>query len=90
MDSAEKEKEENIEKIRMALKYERLNSKKVPVIREIKRISKEGQRAYVKKNEIKKVKNNFGIAVISTSKGVMTGKEAHKMGLGGEYICEVW
>jgi small subunit ribosomal protein S8 len=90
LDSAEKEKDGNIEKIRMVLKYERVNSKKIPVISAIRRISKEGQRAYVKKGEIKKVKNNFGIAVISTSKGVMTGKDAYKQGLGGEYICEVW
>jgi small subunit ribosomal protein S8 len=90
LESAEKEKGEKFDKIKVGLKYERRNSQRIPVISEIKRVSREGQRAYVKKGEIRKVKNNFGIAVISTSKGVMTGKEAFKKGLGGEFICEVW
>jgi small subunit ribosomal protein S8 len=80
-----------IDKIKMVLKYDKAgNNKKIPAITEITRISKEGKRIYLKKDEIKKVKNGFGISIISTSKGVMTGKEARKMGLGGEYICEVW
>lgn len=90
LESVEKEKGDKFEKILINLKYERVNSKRIPVISEIRRVSKEGQRSYVKKNEIKKVKNNFGISIISTSKGVMTGKEAYKKGLGGELICEVW
>ncbi|MFA5777149.1 MAG: 30S ribosomal protein S8 [Parcubacteria group bacterium] len=83
--------ESKFDRIRIVLKYEKVgNNKKIPVITEIKRVSKEGKRIYLKKDEIKKIKNGFGIAVISTSKGVMTGKEARKLGLGGEYICEVW
>lgn len=85
------EKESRFSKIRMVLKYEKIgNNKKKPLINEIKRVSKEGKRIYVKKEEIKKIKNGFGIAVISTSRGVMTGSEARKLGLGGEYICEIW
>jgi len=56
----------------------------------IKRISKPGQRVYIKKGNISKVLNDCGVAVVSTSRGVMTGIEARKNGLGGEIICEVW
>ena len=59
-------------------------------ISEIKRISKPGQRSYVKKDKVQKVLNNYGIAIISTPKGVMTNIEARKVGVGGEIICEVW
>ena len=59
-------------------------------ISEIKRISKPGQRSYVKKDKVQKVLNNYGIAIISTPKGVMTNIEARKIGVGGEIICEVW
>ncbi|HEY5714239.1 MAG TPA: 30S ribosomal protein S8 [Candidatus Gracilibacteria bacterium] len=55
----------------------------------LKRISKPGQRIYVKYDEVRKVLNGFGIAVISTSKGLMTGYEARAQKLGGEYVCEV-
>jgi small subunit ribosomal protein S8 len=82
---------DKIDKIKMVLKYEKIgNNKKIPVITEVTRVSKEGKRIYLKKDEIKKVKNGFGISIVSTSKGVMTGKEARKLGLGGEYVCEVW
>lgn len=78
--------------IKIELKY---NSKEgvrtlVPAIRSIKRISKEGQRIYVSKERIRSVKNGSGIAILSTSKGVVTGEEARKNGVGGELICEVW
>lgn len=63
---------------------------RLPVIHEIRRVSREGRRVYAKKGEIHKVKNGYGVAVVSTSKGVMSGEDAHKKGLGGEYICEVW
>lgn len=56
----------------------------------LKRISKPGQRIYVKKDELKPVLNGYGIGIISTPKGVMTTMEARKTGLGGELICEVW
>ncbi len=56
----------------------------------IKKISKPGQRVYIKKGEVSKVLNGCGISIISTSKGVMTNIEARKNGLGGEIICEIW
>jgi len=75
----------------IGLKYDVVsNTQKDPAIREIKRISKQGQRMYTKKSEIKQVKSGYGIAIISTSKGLMTGEKARKSGLGGEIICEVW
>ncbi|EKD49499.1 MAG: hypothetical protein ACD_63C00123G0002 [uncultured bacterium] len=91
IDSVAKEGEDTATKVRIQLKYENIsNNKKVPVIRGIRRVSREGQRIYVKKNEIKSVKSGYGISVVSTSRGVMTGEDARKKGLGGEVICEVW
>jgi small subunit ribosomal protein S8 len=69
------------------LKYDKLT--KVPAIREIKRISKPGLRQYKSSNDIPRVKNGLGIAVVSTSKGVMTDKQARKENVGGEVICTV-
>jgi len=77
--------------LKVKLRYDKVSrTRKEPAIREIKRISKEGQRRYIKHDEIRKVKNGIGLAIISTSQGVMAGDEAYKKGLGGEYICEVW
>ncbi|MDD2767042.1 MAG: 30S ribosomal protein S8 [Candidatus Moranbacteria bacterium] len=73
------------------LKYTQVSpTKKAPAIQELTRVSKQGCRIYVKKSEIKKVKNGYGIAIVSTSEGIMTGTEAYRRGLGGEYICKVW
>lgn len=55
-----------------------------------KRISKPGQRIYIKKGEIKKVRHGLGIMILSTSKGIMTGEEARKLNLGGELLCEIY
>jgi len=57
---------------------------------EVKRISKPGQRIYVKSSEIKKVHGGLGVAIVSTPKGILTGEEAIKQKLGGELICEVY
>lgn len=57
---------------------------------EVKRISKPGQRIYVKASEIKKVNGGLGVAIVSTPKGILTGEEAIKQKLGGELICEVY
>ncbi|GAB4285104.1 MAG: 30S ribosomal protein S8 [Candidatus Dojkabacteria bacterium] len=62
----------------------------VPAIRELKRISKPGIRKYRGYREIKPVKNGLGISIFSTPKGVITGAEAVKSKVGGEYICEVY
>src|SRR5690554_919069 len=73
--------------IRIDLKYGK-NSEKV--ISGIKRISKPGLKVYVKSDEIPRVLGGLGIAVLSTSKGIMTDKEARKENVGGEVICYVW
>ena len=91
VETVSKEKVDSFEVIKIGLKYHRVsNTQKNPAIKEIKRVSKEGQRIYIKNKEIRAVKNNFGIAIISTPQGVMTGFAAKKAGLGGEIICEVW
>ncbi|MDY0256665.1 30S ribosomal protein S8 [Gudongella oleilytica] len=73
--------------IRIDLKYGK-NSEKV--ISGIKRISKPGLKVYVKSDEIPRVLGGLGIAVLSTSKGIMTDKQARKENVGGEVICYVW
>ncbi len=74
-------------KVRVYLKYGKDYEK---VITGIKRISKPGLRVYVNKDEIPRVLGGLGIAVISTSQGVLTDKEARKEGVGGEVLCYVW
>ncbi|TGE33077.1 30S ribosomal protein S8 [Desulfosporosinus sp. Sb-LF] len=73
--------------IRMYLKY---GPNRERVITGLKRISRPGLRVYAKKDEIPKVLGGLGIAVISTSKGIMTDKNARKEGLGGEVISYIW
>lgn len=73
--------------LRISLKY---GADKERVITGLKRISKPGLRVYCKKDEIPKVLNGLGIAVISTSTGLLVDREARKTGLGGEVICYVW
>ncbi len=73
--------------IEITLKYSEDNTK---VISGIKRISKPGLRIYASKDEIPKVLNGLGIAIISTSKGIMTDKNARKTNVGGEVLCYVW
>lgn len=73
--------------IRVFLKYGRNDER---VITNLKRISKPGLRAYVKADEVPKVLNGLGIAIISTSEGVLTDKEARERNIGGEVIAYVW
>ena len=61
-----------------------------PVIEKIERVSKPGLRIYKSKDEIPRVMNGLGIAIVSTSHGVMTGKQARKQGFGGELLCNVY
>ncbi len=61
-----------------------------PAITSLKKISTPGRRVYVNKNELPRVLNNLGIAIISTPRGLMTNKEAKKQGIGGEVICEIY
>ena len=73
--------------IRMYLKY---GPNRERVITGLKRISRPGLRVYAKKDEVPKVLGGLGIAVISTSQGIMTDREARKQGLGGEVLCYIW
>ncbi|BCG48441.1 16S ribosomal protein S8p [Citrifermentans bremense] len=70
--------------------YLKFIDEKEPVINEIKRISKPGGRVYVNSDKIKQVKNGLGVAILSTSKGLVTDKTAREMGIGGEVLCTVW
>lgn len=73
--------------LRVYLKY---IDEKDPVINEIKRISKPGGRVYKKSEDIPVVKNGLGVAILSTSKGIITDIAARKAGVGGEVICTIW
>lgn len=73
--------------IRIQLKYGQVGER---VITGLKRISKPGMRVYAAKEELPKVLNGLGISIISTSKGILTDKQARNEGVGGEVICYVW
>ncbi|QSQ08981.1 30S ribosomal protein S8 [Koleobacter methoxysyntrophicus] len=73
--------------IKIYLKY---GPNKERVITGLKRISKPGLRVYAKKDEIPRVLGGLGIAILSTSKGIMTDKNARKEGIGGEVLCYIW
>ncbi len=73
--------------IKIALKYDPIS--KLPVIRNLKRFSKPGLRQYFGANDMPRVINGLGIAIVSTSKGVITGKEAKKNNVGGEVLCTI-
>jgi small subunit ribosomal protein S8 len=75
------------EVLRVYLKYP--DAKKT-VMTDIQRVSKPGRRVYVKSEKIPQVLNGYGISILSTSKGVMTDKEARELSLGGELLCNVW
>jgi small subunit ribosomal protein S8 len=73
--------------LRVYLKY---IDEKESIFNELKRISKPGGRVYVKGDKVPKVKNGLGIAILSTSKGIVSDKVAREFGIGGELICTVW
>ena len=73
--------------IKIYLKY---TEKKEPVLTGLKRVSKPGLRIYVQREEIPRVYGGLGIAVVSTSKGVMTGHQAWRQKIGGELLCYIW
>ena len=80
--------EDGIKKtIKIELKY---TPEKDSIITEIRRVSKPGCRVYVNKNEIPRVKGGLGISILSTSRGIMTGIQARRSGVGGELICTIW
>jgi Ribosomal protein S8 len=77
----------SVSMLRLSMKY---GQNKERVITGLKRISKPGLRVYCQKEEIPKVLNGLGIAIISTSKGIVTDREARKIGVGGEVLCYLW
>jgi small subunit ribosomal protein S8 len=81
------EEEGNKHRLVVKLKYTRDRRR---VISGIKRVSKPGRRVYADKDSIPKVLGGMGVAVISTSQGLLSGQEARKRGVGGEVICTVW
>jgi small subunit ribosomal protein S8 len=74
--------------IKIALKYDAVS--KEPAIKSLERISRPGLRQYAKPSEIRRVQNGLGIAIVSTSKGVMTDKEARVQNVGGEVMCNIY
>ena len=72
----------------ISLKYK--GKSRQPIIRTLKRVSKPGLRVYSNRKELPRVLGGIGIAIISTSKGIMTDREARRQGVGGEVLCYIW
>ncbi len=85
--SLQKNKTAKFDQIKIVLKYNKDGQSRIS---SLKRISKPGRRVYIGKDEIQKVLNGFGVSIISTSSGMMTGKEARSKKIGGEFICEIY
>ena len=75
--------------LRLSLKYTS-GRNSVSVITGLKRVSKPGQRVYLGHDELPWVRSGLGTAIVSTSKGVVTGRQARRLGVGGEVLCSVW
>ena len=73
--------------IELKIKYDENGE---PFIRGLKKVSKQGQRIYIGSKDIRPVRSGYGISIISTPKGVMTGQDAKKKNLGGEILCKIW
>jgi small subunit ribosomal protein S8 len=73
--------------LRVYLKYGANNE---AAIRDLRRVSRPGCRVYIGRDEIKRVQGGLGISILTTPKGVMTGRQARREGVGGEFLCEVW
>ncbi len=86
LSGAEKKGAKNKEKLEIKLKYDQ----GAPAIQGLKRVSKPGQRIYITAQNLKPVKQGYGIMIVSTSQGIMTNKDARKRHLGGEVICEIY
>ena len=86
IDDCERIEGEIQDTIKVTLRY----YKRQPAINEIKRTSKPGRRLYVSASDLPRIKNGLGIAIVSTSKGVMADKQARKFNVGGEVLCSVW
>ncbi|EJO5348490.1 30S ribosomal protein S8 [Clostridium botulinum] len=77
----------SVDMLRITMKY---GQNKERIITGLKRISKPGLRVYCRKDETPKVLNGLGVAIVSTSKGIVTDREARKLGVGGEVLCYIW
>lgn len=86
IENFKKVKNNKIEELEVILSY----ANNTPRITELKKISRSSQRIYVDKKSIPRSKQGLGVMIVSTSKGLMTDKEARKQGVGGEVLCEVW
>ena len=73
--------------LRVFLRYD---EKSKAIIRGLERVSKPGRRVYVPQDEIPRIRGGYGISILSTSHGIMTGLDARKKGIGGEIVCRVW
>jgi small subunit ribosomal protein S8 len=73
--------------LRIILKYD---EKREPVVRGIERVSKPGRRIYANRHQIPTVQSGMGVAILSTSRGLVTDREARRLGVGGEVVCHVW
>jgi small subunit ribosomal protein S8 len=73
--------------LRLYLKYD---ENEMPIISGLQRVSTPGRRKYVAKDEVPKVLNGLGVAIISTSRGIMTDRQTREMGIGGEVLCYIW
>jgi small subunit ribosomal protein S8 len=76
--------------LRLRLKYVGERRERHPVISGLERVSKPGRRVYVSKDEIPWVMSGMGVAIMTTSRGVMTGLQARQQGVGGEVLCKIW
>lgn len=83
----EEYKDGSVDMLRITMKY---GKNKERIITGLKRISKPGLRVYCRKDEIPKVLNGLGVAIVSTSNGIVTDREARKSGVGGEVLCYIW
>ncbi|TGN18357.1 30S ribosomal protein S8 [Leptospira idonii] len=87
LDDVQTVKNGSFDDFQVKLKYD---TEKKPVIRMIERVSTPGRRVYIQSGEIRPFRNNIGTLILSTSKGVMTGKRARKLRVGGEVLCKVF
>jgi small subunit ribosomal protein S8 len=87
LDSVKVEEREGHQSLVLGIRYDDAGK---PLIDGIQRISKPGRRVYVAKDELPRVRNGLGVAVISTSRGVLSDREAREQNVGGELLCEVW
>ena len=76
--------------LELSIRYVGERRKRRPVITGIKRVSRPGRRVYTARRKIPRVLSGLGVAIISTPKGVMTGRRARRLGVGGEVLCHVW